>query len=424
MNKDWSPIEVRNSKKEILKYLSRISVFTGLCIVLAYIYIVSGIHSVPNNGEEVSFTKFGALGDFIAGTAGTLFSLAGVFLLYVTLQDQRESFERERLENNYFEMMKFHRENVNELTYSYYKDKGIKNTAEKRKVFKLIYDQFRDAFSEINYFFDNAKVEDIYLSTYISDLRINKTLVERNIDLKLFAQIDITYSIVFFGLSTEDKVVIKNTFRQKYTPQFITLVINYMALKPVRESTNWDTWEKISNFKNEDLYKRLIDKQLNDGDSYPEHFLQNNAYLKFSDYTYTDNYTKYYGGHQFRLGHYYRHLFQTVKFIDEEKHLTYNEKYKYVKILRGQLSNYEQIIFFLNSISQIGRTWELENKLNPKNSLLDNNHLITKYELIKNIPHEIIADKITVKTFYPYINYEAIINDELHKRKELILDYK
>lgn len=75
--------------------------------------------------------------------------------------------------------------------------------------------------------------------------------------------------------------------------------------------------------------------------------------------------------------------------------------------MRSQMSNYEQIVFFLNSISIMGRNWEIMPEINVK---LKDYHkydfqLITKYKLIKNIPNEILFG-IKYKTYYPYIEYE------------------
>jgi len=79
------------------------------------------------------------------------------------------------------------------------------------------------------------------------------------------------------------------------------------------------------------------------------------------------------------LGHYYRHLYQTVCFVDKQKQLKPEEKYSYVKMLRAQLSDYEQILFYYNAMSSMGTSWlELSD---------DNLSLITRYRLIKNVPH-------------------------------------
>lgn len=109
-------------------------------------------------------------------------------------------------------------------------------------------------------------------------------------------------------------------------------------------------------------------------------------------------------GHQSRLGHYYRHLFQVVTYINEQssKILSYKEKYQYIKTLRAQLSTQEQLLFFWNSISDLGLAWERDPEIDSENE-----KLITKYNLVKNIP-EGYSKYIKVRDFYPLVNYEGL----------------
>lgn len=50
-----------------------------------------------------------------------------------------------------------------------------------------------------------------------------------------------------------------------------------------------------------------------------------------------------------KIGHYYRYVYQILKFIDASK-LHENEKMVYSNILRAQMSNYELILLFVNCI--------------------------------------------------------------------------
>lgn len=104
-------------------------------------------------------------------------------------------------------------------------------------------------------------------------------------------------------------------------------------------------------------------------------------------------------GLQSFLSHYFRHLFQTIEFINKQAYLTFDEKYYYVKTLRGQLSNYELVIFFYNSISPLGRNWELGQSE-------FRNKLVTKYQFIKNMPLSLVID-VDVRKFYPEIEFES-----------------
>jgi hypothetical protein len=80
-------------------------------------------------------------------------------------------------------------------------------------------------------------------------------------------------------------------------------------------------------------------------------------------------------GYSSFLGHYYRHLFMMVKFVVGSDMITeYNDKMKYLKMLRAQLSNHEQIMLFYNWISGYGEDWENED-----------NRYFTEYRMIHNL---------------------------------------
>ncbi|MFB5946396.1 putative phage abortive infection protein [Albibacterium profundi] len=122
-------------------------------------------------------------------------------------------------------------------------------------------------------------------------------------------------------------------------------------------------------------------------------------------------------GHQSRLSHYFRHLFQTIRFVDSQSEnlFTYQEKYDYIKILRAQLSNQEQAFLFYNSLSDLGGPWEKSNTLEAHQGL------ITKYNLISNIPTGFTYG-INVKEFYPNVKYDG---DKISEaRKQLIELYE
>ena len=117
-------------------------------------------------------------------------------------------------------------------------------------------------------------------------------------------------------------------------------------------------------------------------------------------------------GLQFALGHYYRHLFQTVNYINNSsKILNYKKKYFYIKTLRSQLSTYEQMLLYINSISRLGEVWELDQDD-------ENKKLITKFNLIKNIPLGCMQD-IEPNLIYDLVNYDNLYEDEQEQVKKL-----
>lgn len=112
------------------------------------------------------------------------------------------------------------------------------------------------------------------------------------------------------------------------------------------------------------------------------------------------------------LGTYYRHLYQIVTYIDKlpNKWFSYKEKYEYIKTLRAQFTNKEQVLFFFNSLCIFGRNWEYNHKE-------ENDKLITKYNFIKNIPKKYILE-IDVNKYYPNVKYEGEKETEERKKME------
>ncbi|WP_461791638.1 putative phage abortive infection protein [Pedobacter sp.] len=90
-----------------------------------------------------------------------------------------------------------------------------------------------------------------------------------------------------------------------------------------------------------------------------------------------------FSGHASRLGHYFRHLYLTVKLVVNSEALKNdNQKIHYLRILRAQLSNHEQILLFYNWLSGHGKTWENGSQ-----------HFFTKYNMIHNLWYnELIKD--------------------------------
>lgn len=96
-------------------------------------------------------------------------------------------------------------------------------------------------------------------------------------------------------------------------------------------------------------------------------------------------YTEHFHDRSQNLSHYYRFLFNTFKFIDESE-IDDLEKKKYANILRAQISNYELLMLFYNSLSDDGKKFK---------------RYFSKYEVLDNLPvikmvyknHVLLVDK-------------------------------
>lgn len=98
-------------------------------------------------------------------------------------------------------------------------------------------------------------------------------------------------------------------------------------------------------------------------------------------------------GHQSRLGHYYRHLYQSVTYVDKQE--IDIDKYEYVKTIRAQLSTHEQALLFINSLTLMGSNWETQN-------------LLLKYRFVQNIPKDFFdkTTEINIEEFFPTDYFE------------------
>lgn len=245
-------------------------------------------------------------GGFIGGLVGPIFSLAGFFLLYETItaqkgsvEKQQHAFQIQQFETKYFEMLKFHRDNVSQMAH-------------------------RIPWSPEKYFYRGTGVFVEIRAQYSKILRVVNDRRRKQDMLTDREVINIAYLILFFGVSKSARTSLYEALNE------------YNCYYPFSEA----------------IIKELYDKK-----------------TKYSEGT------VYNGGHKVRLGHYFRHLFQTVKYVDSQPFLDREQKRQYVKMLRAQMSDYEHEIFFLNALS-IGYEWK-------DNGYIDN------YELTKNLPKRI-----------------------------------
>jgi hypothetical protein len=84
-------------------------------------------------------------------------------------------------------------------------------------------------------------------------------------------------------------------------------------------------------------------------------------------------YFDFYNEHQADLGHYFRGLYNLVKYTDLG---SFDDRRVYTNLIRAQLSNYELCIIFYNCLSSFGRE-----KFKP---------LVEKYGLLKHVPEDLL----------------------------------
>lgn len=354
-----------------------------------------------SNELPTNYEVTGQFGDFIGGVVGTFFALVGTLLIYLTFREQAKTNKRTAFESSFFEMIRLYRANVNDITYTKTKNKE-KIEYQKRQVFRIIYNEFIECYREVKKFSNSTKTADYITPKYEKKLLEITDRVNPNISLIELALIDIAYSIVFYGLGTEGESLVRRSFKNKYNTEYYFKLLYYIKLKPKKSNSFRSNGWKIMRDMELTKLRLLIDDLYANKDT-PEK-IENLSSALAQELTIKTPFEKYYGGHQFRLGHYFRHLFQSYKYLNENPDLTNDEKYQYGKMLRAQLSTYEQALLLYNSISTLGMKWEFkpDKQKNPKTRT----DLITTYNLIKNLPGEHLYG-IRYKTYYKDVKYET-----------------
>lgn len=322
---------------------------------------------INNNGvEEYS----GTLGDLIGGTLNPILALFGIlagglafYAQYQANKQVQDQFKIQQFESRLFKMLDIYNTNVENLKFITRK-RG--NTFEGKMAFPSLVSNYNELQKDIKQY---IRLKRINLQQIISEEYQNKIAP---IDCNNLIIMELSYIIFLYGTGISGRKNIKTIFKEIYNEQFLNQLLNYLSNRPIeylkKHKSHAKKWKNI-----------FIDFETFDR--------PNNA--KFD---------KYYNGHQNNLAHYFRHLYMILRYINEQENLSYLAKWEYSKLIRTQLSNHEQLLFFINSISVVGRNWEIK-----KTDV--NEKLITKYDLIKNIT-KATRDKYNVEYFYPDVVFE------------------
>ncbi len=389
----------KGDKKEssLIRLNTRLSLwFIGLAIV-GFLTLL-----LPLMLKSYDYSSLGSLGDTVGGFLNPLIGIAAALLTFLAFyiqyqanQQVQKQFEIQRFENRFFEMLRLHKENVNEMRYVK-KNKG-KNTLEGRKVFNVIYKEFTECLSEVRRFCKVYENQDYVREDY--KVKLNEIIVKNklNIELKELAIIDMAYSIIYFGVGKEGEILLRNTFLLKYNENFYYQLLKFMRLKPsLNNKKEFKAWKK---FKNMEVDKLRMEFEKIGRNSKNSSFIYDVDGVNLMENL---KRIKYYGGHQHRLGHYFRHLFQSYKYLILQENLNQEEKYFYGKSFRAQFSNYEQALIFVNSITSLGYKWELTPEIDINGNPLK---MITHFQLIKNVTGNRVLD-IDYDNFYKNIKFE------------------
>lgn len=383
MEKDDNSQRTKSKLDKIAEWIE--SKLVGI-LIAGFILIVFGPWLLTLQSPLPSFGSDGEVGDTFGGITAPIIGLITILLIFLTYHSQKnelketrdtaekqaEIMAQQQFESTFFEMLKVHRDNVAQIAYNS-QNKG-------RDAFLMFSNEFKEILWLIheNVESENNKKQKSVLSQGSEEagIRIPTKPLDNPEKLNPEDYIKIAYLIFYFGVRPSSRKVLEDVL-----------------------------WRELKdrNFDPTEIETIIL------------YFYHVKAY-----YSSERKWPAFLTGNPHNLSHYFRHLFQTVSFVDQNKNLRNitnwddidNLKRFYVKQLRTQLSVFELDLFFANSLTVLGSDWEWVYRFND--DLDSSNYLITKYELIRNIPHQSIGfykqkdnyESINFDQFYPGIKYE------------------
>lgn len=294
----------------------------------------------------IDFTQTGQIGDTIGGTMGPFIAIVAALLTfiafwvqYVANVKQREDIAIERIEGKYYKMLDIYSEMSNGLSIH-----GVQG----KEAFAELVGEFTYTFFTINAIYKSIICDQNYLATAKEQIKLivedfNNNEIDRNEFLTL-----LSYNLFYYGR-------------------------HYMIVDPSHpERTALAEEIKTIVFRlNRIGGHRSFSDYVKSGDFRVNYFHPDIKFFLFE-------------GHSDFLGHYYRHMFQMVKYVASLDGELVDEqtKYGYVKLLRSQMSDYEQILLFYNSLTDQGKAWnQSHGDMFPEEA-----GFISRFRLIKNLP--------------------------------------
>ncbi|SHG42792.1 Putative phage abortive infection protein [Flavobacterium fluvii] len=324
-------------------------------IILIFSCVAPSFFVKVAKNQDLDFTKTGNIGDTIGGLMNPFVAIAGILVTFLAFyiqfsfnkfqinlfkhqwDDTQNKYEKDKFENQFYEMLRLHKENVNEMSLTTKKiiihpntnREIVENIVSGRRVFEYIINEF-----------------ELILIVALASFK------DENLDNQKI--INEAYGVLFHGLHSFD--INKHVF--------------YQNLKKLQSN--------IYNLDYEEFNKSLT----NITGVVTVSLAQRIDYSIFN-------------GYSSQLAHYYRHLYQTVKFVvsQPEKKVNYEEKRNLLRILRAQLSNLEQALLFYNWYSGFGKQWQD-----------NNNNFFTDYRMIHNVYNDLLHLDIKLEDIFDYNN--------------------
>ena len=291
----------------------------------------------------VSFYETGQIGDTIGGITAPFIGFLAAILVYLAFKAQidankaiQNQFKIQQFEDKFYTMLDLHKSNVNEM-------------------------QIDNSFNQFYY-----KQRDGSYMYIHSSSDINGSISGRELFGEMIFELNYCLEKVFESYN-QDKATITKPELSKfaYTMFFYGIESIFVKDFPLLDDIKSKIIERLSIRRNE------FSIALKENNPKLHSPFKKFKYLPFE-------------GHSGKLAHYFRQLYHTVRYVVNEMEKTEplissEEGKQFLKILRAQLSNDEQLMLYYNYYCGFGSTWDY---LGGKNQFL------TKYKMIHNIPME------------------------------------
>ncbi|OMP74667.1 putative phage abortive infection protein [[Flexibacter] sp. ATCC 35208] len=291
-----------------------------------------------------NFCESGQIGDSIGGTVGPAVAIIGALLTFLAFYVQYQANQQQKAD------LKQQREDWEIERFETRFFELLKLHKENVSEMELVAGKIKGKLS-FNYLFEE------FICLY---KQVNK-LVENSPepDKSNLNAAKITYLVFYYGVG--------KLAETSYIPEF--------------------SWPEYQLF--EDVKKSILQQQ-------QDYIYPSKSSWQWAEYQYMP-----YNGHSTMLGTYYRHLFQTSKYIITFPHIKDPEvKYQYIRTMRDQLSEFEQLMLYFNATTWFPKEWE---------------EAFTSYRFIKNIPLQHIPEELSPIERYQ----EFMIKLWLTKKKRL-----
>jgi len=337
-------------------------VFASIIFSAFFLTLMLYTFTMPAKYHFFDFSLTGSIGDTINGVTAPFIGVSVAILTFLAFYMQYNANETHNIQFDTQSVEKKSEKHEKKILYLIKENRNIAinmsigddgSRIEGYKCFSRMFNEFRVSYEIVSSFY----------SSYIKEGRITDNEI-----------INIAYMIFYNGVGDTSNIL--NHKVLKSAPQISKLLDIFNDT-----SKYWEEGKELRQQTHELLY----------GVEYNLKPIENIEYKPFD-------------GHMTRLGQYFRNLFHILSytFDVENELLSKNDGYELIKSLRSQLSNYEQILIYFNSLSLYGEP-------------LHDNNLIDKYQLIKNIPLPLVDFSGDIHEYYRDIEFEW---DEVLKRAE------